>query len=252
MPETNNTLLHSELERALSLVRAFGNAVFITQSRKQAEELSFEVFAQLNISGVKTDAHGLPDCLARAGGKDGLIVNAIDEVVKDERAVLALAEAVKKRSTPIIGITDLKGFRELEKRPQLSGFLQFILINEIAPGTRRNKSVLIIGATSLFGNAVYRLFSREYSDVKGTGFSKAAKLGFDKLDTTSREEIKNYFSLHPDFDIVIYIAGEANAEVAEKEKERWRIFLHWLHVKYQIPTVNFNAFTTCDMWKRLR
>jgi len=81
---------------------------------------------------------------------------------------------------------------------------------------------LIIGATSLFGSAVYSLFSREYKSVKGTGFSKAEILGFDKLDVTSEGEIKKYFLENPDFDIVIYIAGEADADEAEKARDRAR------------------------------
>ncbi|MDD5662554.1 MAG: sugar nucleotide-binding protein, partial [Candidatus Omnitrophica bacterium] len=48
-------------------------------------------------------------------------------------------------------------------------------------------------------------------------------LGFDRLDVTSEKEIREYFSEHPDFDIVIYVAGEADADAAEKERERARI-----------------------------
>jgi len=117
----------------------------------------------------------------------------------------------------------MEGFRKLEEKPDLSGFLQFILTEKEVSQTKRNKSVLIIGATSFFGNTVYHLFSQEYVTVRGTGFSKATSLDFDKLDVTNEEEIKKYFSGHPDFDIIVYIAGEANADLAEKERNRTRL-----------------------------
>lgn len=113
----------------------------------------------------------------------------------------------------------MAGFRRLEGKPPVSGLLQFILVGGARHRASRNKSVLIIGATSLLGNAVYQLFSREYAFVKGTGFSKAGIFGFDKLDVTKEVEAGKYFSGQSDFDIVIYIAGQANADIAEKERE---------------------------------
>jgi dTDP-4-dehydrorhamnose reductase len=70
---------------------------------------------------------------------------------------------------------------------------------------------------------VYHLFSQEYESVRGTGFSKASASGFDKLDVTSEDQVKEYFLKYPDFDIVIYIAGEADADLAEKERDRARV-----------------------------
>jgi dTDP-4-dehydrorhamnose reductase len=123
----------------------------------------------------------------------------------------------------MLGMTTIDGFRQIEKNPDLAGCLQFILPEKTPQKNKRDKSVLIIGATSLFGNAAYQLFSREYANVCGTGFSKANLLGFDKLDVTSEEEIKKYFSNHSNLDVVIYVAGETDADVAEKERDRARI-----------------------------
>ncbi len=194
-------MVNNDIGRALSLIKSFGNAVFISECPGQGERLAAETLAQLGNDGLHQQAVQLD------------IQALLDASVEDGRIV----------SAPILGVTNMKGFRRLEERPGLSGFLQFILTEKEGPQTKRDKSVLIIGATSLFGNAVYRLFSREYVFVRGTGFSKASSLGFDKLDVTSEEEIKKYFLKHQNFDVIIYIAGEADADKAEKEKDRARI-----------------------------
>jgi S-adenosylmethionine synthetase len=193
--------IYNDIERALSLIESFGNAVFISESEGAGEGLAARTFARLNNQG---------------SGR---------QVVRMDTAALMKAAKGEAGQKPIsvIGITDMAGFRRLEGIPDFAGSLQFILSGKEKPQTRRNKSVLIIGATAFLGRAVYDLFSREYENVRGTGFSKAGLLGFDKLDVTSEEEIKRYFLRHPDFDIVIYIAGEASADRAEKEKERTRM-----------------------------
>jgi len=234
---------NDDVERALSLLKTFGNAVFISESQGQGDRLAVRVWARLSNDGFHQQAirlnirtligaskdqagfnfQSIIHHLQGAGGKIALIITALEEVVEDERIICSLREAIEQKSLAILGVTNMEGFRKLEERPDLAGTLQFILTEKEGTRAKRNKSLLIIGATSLFGNAVYHLFSQEYGDVRGTGFSKASSLGFDKLDVTSEEEIKKYFSQHPDFDIVVYIAGEANADVAEKERERARI-----------------------------
>jgi len=235
--------LNNDIGRALSLIQSFGNAVFISEAQGAGDRLVAETSACLGSDefiqqAVQLDIGSLFDlCRDQAGasfqniihslrdaeGKIGLVITALEKVAEDENIVSLLCEAVESKSMPILAAIDMEGFRKLEVRPVLSGSLQFILAEKERPQAKRNKSVLIIGATSFFGNAVYKLFGQEYEDVRGTGFSKASSLDFDKLDVTSEEEIKKYFSEHPDFDIIVYIAGEADAELAEKERDRARV-----------------------------
>ncbi len=242
MPTINDTIQNDDINRALSLIQLFGNAVFISESRKHGERLAVETLNRLNNGGVhhravrvnikelinKTKKQAGPnlqntiELLQEAPGKTGLIIADLEGAVEDSGIESALRDAIEKKSVFVLGLTNMAGFRKLEEKPQVSGLLQFILADREVHQAGRNKSVLIIGATSLLGNAVYQLFSREYGNVRGTGFNKAEIFGFDKLDVTSEEEIGKYFSGQPDFDIVVYVAGEANADIAEKEKDRTR------------------------------
>lgn len=241
MPEVDNS--SNDIGRALGLIKSFGNAVFISGLREQGDQLVSGTLARLSNGGLcsrvvelniaaeitadKNQAgpniQNIIHSLGQAEGKAGLIVASLEAAAQDDHVLSALSEAIQKKSVPILAATNMEGFRKLEERPGLSGLLQFILSARDQPRAKRDKAVLIIGATSLFGSAVYQLFRREYADVHGTGFSKADALGFDKLDVTSEGEIKKYFSEHPKFDIIVYIAGEANADVAEKEKDRARM-----------------------------
>lgn len=234
--------LTDDINRASSLLRLFGNAVFISEYRRQVDRLVTETLirlsgdephrqtVQLNI-GALIDASkeqaginfkSIIHRLRESGGEISLVITDLEEALKDTRIISTLREVIKQKSMPILGVTNMEGFRKLEGCPGLSGFLHFILAEKEGLQAKRNKSVLIIGATSLLGNAMYSLFSRKYVNVKGTGFSKASSLGFDKLDVTSEEEIKKHFSRYSDFDVVVYLAGEADADVAEQERDRAR------------------------------
>ncbi len=234
--------LNNDIGRALSLVQLFGNAVFISEGQGQGDKLAIQALTRLSKKGAHNQAvrldmkalfdtgkeqaganfQGIMRYLQEAEGKISLIVVALEEVVEDESVYSIFNEVIKRKPIPFLGVIDMKGFRRLEERPGLSGSLQFVLTEKEGPQAKRNKSVLIIGATSFFGAEVYRLFSREYAEVKGTGFSKASVLGFDRLDVSSEDELKRYFTKYPNFDIVIYISGEADADLAEKEKDRAR------------------------------
>jgi dTDP-4-dehydrorhamnose reductase len=228
--------------RALSLIRLSGNAIFISQSHEQGERLVIQVL--LRLSGGKLDIYAIQldigaliaadreqagfnfqniiQDIQASEGKVTLFITALGKALEDKSIISALCELVEQKSIPILSVISMKDFRGLEEIPELSGLFRFILI-EKSNCDKRDKSVLIIGASSLFGNAVYRTFTQEYKNVKGTGFSKASSFGFDKLDVTCEEEVKVYFAKHPHFDIVIYIAGEANADIAEKEKDKARM-----------------------------
>ncbi|MBN2830689.1 MAG: sugar nucleotide-binding protein [Candidatus Omnitrophica bacterium] len=199
--------LRPEVGRGLSLAKALGNAVFISESQAQQDSLIAQTACHLSSSKPSRQIVQLNTRLLIDSAKDNYLVSA-------------LCEVITQKSLFILGATNINGFRKLEETPALSGFLQFILTGKEGIKVKRDKSVLIIGATSFFGRAVYQLFNREYKSVRGTGFTKAGVLGFDKLDITSKEEIKEYFLKHPHFDIVIYIAGEADADLAEKEQKR--------------------------------
>ncbi|MDD5166341.1 MAG: sugar nucleotide-binding protein [Candidatus Omnitrophica bacterium] len=239
-------LFDADVDRAISLLSEFNNAVFIVEGQGQdkdriiietIDKLCRDTSGQVAGEAFQLDAKQfMGDCgdqldirlgeilgvLEGEREKILLVITSLEEFAKDERLVKILQDIVKKPPVPVLGMTTIDGFRQLEKNPDLAGCLQFILSEKAPRKNKRDKSVLIIGATSLFGNAVYQLFSREYKSARGTGFSKAGLLGFDKLDVTSEEEIKKYFLDHSGFDIVVYIAGEADADAAEKARDRAR------------------------------
>ena len=238
---SKNSRPGEDVIRAVSLLKLSGNAVFISESYEQGEGLAAE--ALLNFSGGKLDVsaiwldigaliaadreqagfnfQNIIQDIQTAEGKVALLVTAIGEALEDENIISALCELIEQKSIPILSVINMKDFRKLEEIPELSGLLQFVLVEKGNSG-KRDKSVLIVGASSLFGNAVYRAFTKEYKSVKGTGFSKASSFGFDKLDVTCEEEIKAYFTKYPHFDMVIYVAGEANADIAENKKDKAR------------------------------
>ncbi|MBI4706598.1 MAG: sugar nucleotide-binding protein [Candidatus Omnitrophica bacterium] len=240
VPIRTDLILNNDISRALSLVRAFGNVVFISESFAQGEKLISETLMYLgnikpDYQAVKLDIRALLNSgkhkamasfqsflngIKTDEEKNVLIINSLEEIAENFCLISSLCGIIKKKTIPIIAFTNIEGFRKLEKITVLSGSLAFILSERKEIQTKRNKSVLIIGATSLFGNSVYNLFKCEYAKVRGTGFSKASSLNFDKLDVTCEEDVMRYFSANPDFDIIIYVAGEADADAAEKNKER--------------------------------
>ena len=229
-----------DVGRALSLLKLSGNAVFISEPDSRGKDLVNCVLLSLSrdtpgISAVCLDVgaliaadnkeaafnfQGIIQCLQEAEGKIVLFFTALGRAVENDSIISVLSKVLKQKSIPILSVVSMDEFRKLEEVPGVSGLLQFILTEKKDVSGKRDKSVLIMGASSLFGNSIYRLFSREYMAVCGTGFSKASSFGFDKLDVTCEEEIKTYFMKHPGFDIVIYVAGEANADIAEKERKK--------------------------------
>jgi len=241
-PQSPASSFGSDVGRAVSLLSKFNNAVFIAESRNEsiiiAETINkfcrdtsgkilrevFQIDTKQFIEASGRHPEIRPEeilaVLENEKEKILLVITSLEELTKKGHPAKLLQNFVKKSPLPILGMTTIAGFRQLEKNPRLAGYLQFILSEKSSRINKRDKSVLIIGATSLFGNTVYQLFSREYKVAKGTGFSKASSFGFDKLDVTSEEEIKKYFSGHPKYDIIVYIAGEADADAAEKERNR--------------------------------
>lgn len=239
---TKAAISGNHIESALNFIKLFGNAVFISDSAGQAEKLVDETLSRFTDQGFPPQAvklsvkslmatdqdqagrkfQDLIQNILQAEGKISLVITELDETMKDNSIVSALRQIIKEKALPVLGVTDMQGFRRLEESPELSGFLQFILVQKDGCQGKRDNSVLIIGATSFFGTEVWRLFSREYAQVRGTGFSKAASFGFDRLDVTSEDEVKEYFARQKGFDIVVYVSGEADADLAEKEKERAR------------------------------
>jgi len=239
------SLSDADVDRAISLLSKFNNAVFIVEDQDEdgiivetvnkfcsnaSGQALREVFRIDARQFIKTSGGQLEirleeiiGVLENERGKTLLVITSLEEFARDERLAKLLQNIVKKSSVPMLGMTTIGGFHQLEKKPKLAGYLQFILSGKLPHINKRDKSMLIIGATSLFGNALYQLFSQEYKLVRGTGFSKASSLGFDKLDVTSEEEIKKYFSDHSNFDVIIYVAGEPDADVAEKERDRARV-----------------------------
>lgn len=233
----------NDILRALSLIKLSGNAVFICESKARGQDLVNQALLclskdKLDIGAIELDIGALIvfDKTQAAlnfqniiqdfqdfSGKPVLFITTLGKALEDENIISALCEAIAQKSTPILSVVSMEEFHKLEEVPEFSGLLQFILAEKKQISVKRDKSVLIIGASSFFGNAVYRIFLQEYECVRGTGFSKTSFLGFDKLDVTSEEEIKTFFAKHPFFDIVIYISGEANADTAEKERDKARM-----------------------------
>ena len=228
--------------RAISLMKLSGNAVFISESSVQAEELAKQVLFRLLADkpnqaihldiGILIDSgkeqarfifQDIIQCLQASEGKPVLFITSLGKALKDEGVISVLCEVVEEKSVQILSAVNIEEFHSLEEVPELSGSLQFILAGKKSISGKRKKTVLIVGASSLLGNALYGIFSREYENVRGTGFSKASSLGFDKLDVTSEDETKTYFAKYPSFDIIIYVAGEANADLAEKERDKAKL-----------------------------
>jgi len=230
----------NDVSRALNLIKLSGNAIFISEPKIRGEELAGQLLSHLfkdrpGCQVVQVDISALIDAdkkqaelnfqniiqdIQASAGKAVLFITSLACALKDKGIVSVLCDSVTQKSIPILSVVDMNEFRALEEVPELSGFFQFVLAGKNNVCGKRNKAVLIIGASSLFGNTVYRLFMQQYQAVAGTGFKKASAMGFDRLDVTSSEEIETYFSKHNTFDIIIYIAGEANADIAEKERER--------------------------------
>lgn len=243
-PHSVAPLFDADISRAISLLSRFNNAVFISESQNQGEpgilietahrfchdksgqnlRKAFQLDAKqfIKASGDQPEAFFNELFSALEQDKDNLllVITSLEEFAADAQLLKLLQNVIKKGSVLILGMVSLDGFRQLEKNPDIAGYLEFVLVQKSRAGQKRNKSVLIIGATSLLGSAVYELFSREYKLVRGTGFSKAGLLGFDRLDVNSEEEIRKYFSDYPGFDIVVYVSGEADADAAEKERGR--------------------------------
>jgi len=232
----------SNVDRALSLLKLSANAVFISESNSRGKDLVNCVLLSLSkntpgISAVWLDIgtliaadkeksafnfQSIIQCLQEPEDKIVLFITTLGRAIENDSIISVLRKLVEQKSIPILSVVNMDEFHKLEEVPEISGLLQFILTEKKDISGKRDKSVLIIGASSLLGNSVYRLFSQEYEVVRGTGFSKASSFGFDKLDVTCEEEIKTYFMKHPGFDVIIYVAGEANADIAEKEREKAR------------------------------
>jgi dTDP-4-dehydrorhamnose reductase len=238
----NQGLGNTDVLRALNLVKLSGNAVFVSEPKSVGEELAGRLLLLLKDTPESVIFHLDIGALIEADVKEAeftfqniiqdfqdsqrriiLFVTGLTKALKHKGVVSVFCDIVTQKLVPIISFIDINEFRALEELPELSGFLQFVLSGKPGILPPRNKTVLIVGASSLFGSAVYSLFAREYKEVRGTGFNKASRMNFDRLDVTSEEEIKAYFSKHSAFDTIIYIAGEANADIAEKERERTHI-----------------------------
>ncbi len=248
LPALDSTLAGSndqneDVGRAVSLIQAFGNSVFISESTLQADRLADQTLIRLNVDGVNRQAvvldmkrlveadkenagdnfQSIIESLQKAEGHACLIIFNLERIVGNQPLEGMFIPFLKKKPVPMIGVTDLKGFSQLESRTDIAGSLQFILYGHEGKRSKRDKSVLIIGASSFFGHALYSLFIREYKAVRGTGFNKAGHFGFDKLDVTSEDEVRDYFFQHPGFDIVAYVAGEADADLSETNHDRARL-----------------------------
>lgn len=235
-------LENPDILRALSCLKSSANAVFVSEPKSYGEELARQVLRHIRQDNpdcliVELDAGALISAdkekaavnfqniikeLQESRQKVTFFVSGLAKILECKDVVSVFCGLIAQKTIAVVSAVDIKEFRALEEFPKLSGFINFILTDKPDISGKRDKTVLIVGASSLFGNAVYRIFSREYKEVSGTAFSKASSMGFDKLDVASNESVQEYFSKHPVFDIVVYIAGEANADIAEKERERAR------------------------------
>ena len=177
-------LSEEDVNRAISLFSKFNNLVFIADGQNesgliaemvnkiccgvsgQASKKTFQLDAKqfIKVCGDHSAARfeEILGLLENEREKILLVITSLEEFAKDERLAEPLKHIIKKSSVPILGMTTIGGFRQLEKKPDLAGCLQFILCEKMPGMIKRDKSVLIIGATSLFGSAVFHLFGQEY------------------------------------------------------------------------------------------
>jgi S-adenosylmethionine synthetase len=181
----------SDIERGLQVIRQFKNVVYLVDSLNgEARELVSETIRLWNESE--------PGAKARAW--DTQTKPTFDD--------------------PFVGVATLSGFRQIEKDAMLANRLRFVLCNKVAPDSKRDQRVLIIGATAFLGKAIYEVFCHTYKDVVGTGFKQAQALGLEYLDITDQAQVSRFFDKSADFDIVVYVSGEANADIAERNQKR--------------------------------
>lgn len=118
MPVINNPVGNDDIARALSLIKLFGNAVFICESRKQRERLAAETLNRLSYNGADQrplrisikaliNKHKLRaglnfqntiQLLQEAPAKTGLIITDMEEAVQDSGIESALRGAIEKKS----------------------------------------------------------------------------------------------------------------------------------------------------------
>jgi len=181
----------SDIERGLDVLKRFKNVVYLVDSlNEDAKGLVRETIRLWNESELG----------AKAMEWDSLAQPTFD--------------------APFVGAVTLSCFRQIEQDAKLANQLRFVLCNKIPLNSNRNKKVLIIGATALLGNAIYEVFCHAYKDVVGTGFSKARALGLEYLDITDQGQVNRFFDKVTDFDVVIYVSGEANADIAQRDQKR--------------------------------
>ncbi|MCA9395768.1 MAG: sugar nucleotide-binding protein [Candidatus Omnitrophica bacterium] len=147
-----------------------------------------------------------------------LILKNFDEAYHSEPVKELITAVIKEGQQPFISSVDWQGFRALEKDPVFASHLRFA-IADARSGYCSEKSILVIGATSLLGGSFMRIFPERFKTVRGTGYSKADQFGYDRLDVTQESSVKTYFENHAHPDVMIYVSGEANADKAENEQE---------------------------------
>ncbi|MFT5208099.1 MAG: S-adenosylmethionine synthetase [Candidatus Omnitrophota bacterium] len=181
----------SDLKRGLDALEQFGNMVYLVANKGPiSQELLQSTIKQWDDSNPNAKAY------------------AWDTV----------SEPDFKKS--FVAIATIDQFREIEKNAVLANQLRFILCNQADLNIKREKRVLIIGATAFLGKAFYEVFGHAYLNVVGTGFGKAESMGMQYLDITNPEGVAKFFETNQEFDIVVYVSGEANADKAQVDQAR--------------------------------
>ncbi len=179
----------SDFERGLEVLKQFGNVVYlVSECNPLGQSLLEDTLSQWNDSNA--DANAIKWDMATKPSFD----------------------------MPFVGLATIDQFREIEKDAALANRLRFVLCNKIDLNIKRDQKVLIIGATAFLGRAFYDVFGHFYKTVVGTGFGSAKAMGMEYLDITNQDEVARFFEQRPDFDIVIYVSGEANADKAQVDQ----------------------------------
>ena len=101
-----------------------------------------------------------------------------------------LGELLGRQDIALIGITDFRGYRKLERDMRTAARMNFVITHPDISEEESDKRIAVIGATSFLGNKVFHILRKECHNVIGTGFSKT---GFINLNIKDENAVKNFF-----------------------------------------------------------
>jgi dTDP-4-dehydrorhamnose reductase len=222
--------------RSLETLSVGNNIVFIQGDQHEGERDAKEVAQRLALNAMNTKAYQIdldglnftdpstPERVVRLIRKmapsQGRIVILMKGIEKYAVNFNKLGELINDPRIITIGVTSFEGYRSLETGKNVAKDLHFIITEPEEISTDKEKRIAVIGASGFLGERMFNFLhskARNETDVLGTGFSKTTQ--FIPLDVTDEENIREFFSKNK-VDVVIYSAGEADADKTKKDMPR--------------------------------